>query len=91
MIAMVVMPGTDTALVTKNTLAHGIRGGQATVLGIGTGLIVHTMAAVLGLSAIIILNHIRTWFKKPTFQTVFQRVTGLMLISLGVKLVFEKR
>lgn len=50
---MVMMPGTDTTMVVKNTLAKGVKGGQATTLGIASGLVVHTMTAILGLSAII--------------------------------------
>lgn len=52
-LAAAVLPGADFALVTKNTLAAGKAGGQATALGIAAGLMIHTAAAVLGLSAII--------------------------------------
>lgn len=51
--AMVMMPGTDTTVVVKNTLKEGNKGGYATILGIISGLVVHTLAAVVGLSAII--------------------------------------
>ncbi|NGQ96863.1 LysE family translocator [Brevibacillus sp. SYP-B805] len=50
---LIVTPGADVALVTKNTLTHGRRGGMATALGISTGVLVHTLAAALGLSAIL--------------------------------------
>lgn len=52
-LAAAILPGADFALVTKNTLAAGRRGGQLSACGVASGLLVHTMAAVLGLSAII--------------------------------------
>ncbi|MGG1663617.1 LysE family translocator [Brevibacillus sp. NRS-1366] len=38
-----------------------------------------------------LINYIRSWFNKPSFLSAFQRLTGLMLITLGMKLAFEKR
>ncbi|WP_408008031.1 LysE family translocator [Pseudalkalibacillus sp. A8] len=38
-----------------------------------------------------LINYIRVWFNKPSFLSVFQRLTGFMLITLGMKLAFEKR
>jgi len=38
-----------------------------------------------------LINYIREWFNKPSFLAAFQRLTGLMLITLGMKLAFEKR
>ncbi|SEO95429.1 LysE family translocator [Propionispora vibrioides] len=52
-LAAAILPGADFALVTKNTLAAGRSGGQLSACGVASGLLVHTMAAVLGLSAII--------------------------------------
>lgn len=201
-LAAAILPGADFAMVTKNTLALGRKGGQATALGIASGLMVHSTAAVLGLSVIIAksaflfglvkyagaaylfyigittllsrvqgditpassdttakapdseynfktcfaqgaltntlnpkaaifymtllpqfvdptkdsylqlailgltsviivliwflflagaLDYIRVWFSKPMFKSVFQRLTGLVLISFGVKLALEKQ
>ncbi|WP_167568627.1 LysE family translocator [Brevibacillus migulae] len=201
-IVMVILPGTDTALVTKNTLSGGSGGGVATVLGIASGIFVHTAAAAMGISALIaqsvfwfeivkyagaiylfylgiqslimrktksapddtasstertvsvkkskrshyiqgafsnilnpkslvffmtflpqfidphrdtmpqmlllsitlvilavawfmclvlLINRVRAWFSSPGFQRTFQRVTGGMLILLGIKLVMEER
>lgn len=38
-----------------------------------------------------LINYIREWFNKPSFLAAFQRLTGLMLITLGMKLAFAKR
>lgn len=51
--AFIMMPGADFTLIMKTTLTKGRRAGQVTACGIAAGLLVHTTAAVLGLSAII--------------------------------------
>ncbi|MGG0453981.1 LysE family translocator [Priestia megaterium] len=37
-----------------------------------------------------LLKYISSWFKKPSVETIFNRITGITLISLGIKLAFEK-
>ncbi len=57
---------------------------------------------ILGFTAVLVVtfwflflsyafDHIRTWFRRPSFQVNFQRVTGLMLITFGIKLALAKR
>ncbi len=53
-LALVVSPGPDTMLILRYTLASGQRVGLATVAGVQLGLIVHTLAAVAGLSLLIV-------------------------------------
>jgi RhtB (resistance to homoserine/threonine) family protein len=200
---MVIVPGVDFILVTKNTVSLGTRAGQFTILGVATGLIIWTIVAILGLATIFsqsvvlfnlikylgaayllilgikslkhkntvsieidhsqnnaeannrssgqykscfwqgflsnvlnpktvvvyitlmpqfihtnqnvllqlvilgailifiailwflivvhVLNFIRIWFKKPKVQSMFNKVTGVMLVSLAVKLALENR
>lgn len=38
-----------------------------------------------------LINLLRDWFNKPSIASKFQRITGIMLISLGMKLALEKR
>src|SRR5207248_785544 len=52
-IVVVVTPGVDMALVTKNALVHGRDAAVATALGINTGIALWTVAAALGLAAIV--------------------------------------
>jgi len=47
------MPGTDTFYILGRTLSQGGSAGTASVLGIASGALVHTLAAALGLSALL--------------------------------------
>lgn len=55
-IVVVITPGPDMALVTRNTLAGGRPSGFATAAGTCSGLLVHSLAATLGLSAILLAS-----------------------------------
>src|SRR5579863_988777 len=46
-------PGPDTMYILGRTLAQGRSAGIASTLGISAGCLVHTIAAALGLSAIL--------------------------------------
>jgi threonine/homoserine/homoserine lactone efflux protein len=50
---VVVTPGVDMALVTKNALLHGRGAARATALGVNLGIFLWTLAAALGLAAVI--------------------------------------
>ncbi len=52
-ILLVMSPGPDTMLILRNTMTSGHRAGLATVIGVQLGLLVHTAAAVAGLSVLI--------------------------------------
>jgi threonine/homoserine/homoserine lactone efflux protein len=55
-VVVVVTPGPDMALVARNTLSAGRRSGLATSAGTCSGLLVHALAAVLGLSALVLAS-----------------------------------
>jgi threonine/homoserine/homoserine lactone efflux protein len=46
-------PGVDLLLTVTRTLQHGVRGGLATALGIGSGCVLHALAAAFGLAALL--------------------------------------
>ena len=48
-----ITPGADTLYIVARGTTQGTRAGAVAALGIGAGCIVHTLAAALGLSAII--------------------------------------
>jgi threonine/homoserine/homoserine lactone efflux protein len=50
---VVITPGVDMALVTKNALMHGRRQALATAFGINVGIAVWTVAAALGVAAAV--------------------------------------
>src|ERR1700745_1380936 len=50
---ILVTPGPDTALVTKNALIYGRRAGLATSLGVAFRLLVWTLASALGIAAVV--------------------------------------
>ncbi|MCC3356286.1 LysE family translocator [Bacillus sp. REN16] len=76
-ILLIILPGPDTAIATKNTLTVGRIGGLKTALGTCCALLIHTSAAVLGLSAIIV--------KSALLFSIFKYVGTIYLIYLGIK------
>ena len=50
---LIVTPGPDTALVTRNALMAGRRAASFTTLGIGAGSIIWALASVLGIAALL--------------------------------------
>lgn len=55
-LVLIMMPGPDQALITRNALVGGARGGALSVLGGVMGLTVHAGAAALGLSALLLAS-----------------------------------
>jgi threonine/homoserine/homoserine lactone efflux protein len=52
-ILLIVIPGPDTAMVTKNAVAGGRRSGVYAALGVSIGLTIWTAAAALGIAALL--------------------------------------
>ena len=46
-------PGPDTMYILARSIAQGRRAGVMSALGIGSGLLIHTLLAAFGLSAIL--------------------------------------
>ncbi|WP_370222195.1 LysE family translocator [Cytobacillus sp.] len=51
---LVILPGPDTGILIQNTISSGKKSGIKTMFGSVAGLMVHTMAVVFGLSALIV-------------------------------------
>ncbi|HYI49369.1 MAG TPA: LysE family translocator [Allosphingosinicella sp.] len=52
-LALNIVPGADMTFIVASAARGGRRGGVIAALGVGTGALVHILAAVLGLSAIL--------------------------------------
>ena len=55
-LVLIMLPGPDQALITRNALIGGRYGGVLTMLGGLLGLAVHAGAAALGLSALLLAS-----------------------------------
>ena len=82
-ICLIILPGPDTAMATKNTLVAGKVGGVKTVFGTCIALLIHTLAAVIGLSALIV--------KSALLFSIFKYVGALYLIYIGIKALLAVR
>ena len=74
---VIIVPGPDTAVVTKNVLIHGRRAGLGTSLGVSAGLSLWTIAAAVGVASLVRASEVAF--------TVLKLVGALYLIWLGVQ------
>nr|WP_236587792.1 LysE family translocator [Tumebacillus amylolyticus] len=82
-IVLVITPGVDTALTTKTTLASGRKSGTFLVFGLCTGVVVHTIAATVGLSAILM--------KSAMAFLIVKYIGALYLVYLGSTAIWATR
>jgi len=74
-----ITPGPDMAYIAARAAAGGFRDGAAATLGITAGCVVHTIAAALGLSALLATS-------AAAFEIV-KWIGAVYLLYLGVKLL----
>jgi RhtB (resistance to homoserine/threonine) family protein len=74
---VIVIPGPDTAVVTKNVLIHGRRAGFGTSLGVSAGISVWTIAAAVGVASLVRASEVAF--------TVLKLVGACYLIWLGIQ------
>jgi threonine/homoserine/homoserine lactone efflux protein len=80
-VLLIVAPGPDMVLVARNTLRGGRRDGIATGVGVTLGLLVWTVAASVGLAALLRAS-------EPAF--IGLKVVGsLYLVYLGVRSLWD--
>jgi threonine/homoserine/homoserine lactone efflux protein len=78
-----VTPGPDTLYIVGRSSTQGWRAGAIAALGIGTGTLVHIVAASLGLSAILAAS--------ATAFTVVKVIGAAYLVYVGVSLIRSSR
>ena len=74
---LIILPGPDTAIITKNTMTKSRIAGFQTTFGMLTALLIHTLAAVFGLSTLIV--------KSALLFSVLKYLGAFYLIYLGCK------
>ena len=74
---VIVIPGPDTAVVTKNVLIHGRRAGLGTSLGVSAGLSMWTIAAAVGVASLVRASEVAF--------TVLKLLGALYLVWLGIQ------
>lgn len=79
---LVIIPGPDYILITKNTLSYGKWAGFKTIFGTCTALICHTLFSIIGLSALIV--------KSAFLFSIIKYIGAGYLIYLGIKSLFSK-
>lgn len=81
-IIMNITPGSDTMYILSRSISSGKKAGVVSVLGISSGIIIHTLLAAFGLSAILARSII-------AFNIV-KYLGVLYLIYLGAMAIFSK-
>ena len=81
-LALIVIPGPAVVYVVAQSVDHGRRAGLVSVLGVGTGGLVHVAAAALGLSSLLLSS-------ATAFEFV-KYVGAAYLIFLGVRRLLGK-
>ncbi len=76
-LVVIVAPGPDTVLVTKNAVLHGRRAALGTSLGVNAGLLIWTGAAAFGVAALV--------RESAVAFTVLKLAGAVYLIWLGVQ------
>ncbi|HET9155514.1 MAG TPA: LysE family translocator [Myxococcaceae bacterium] len=77
--ALVAAPGPGQALVMARTLQGDLRAGLLTSVGLNLGTLLHTVAAALGLSALLLAS--------ATAFTVVKLVGAVYLVILGARML----
>lgn len=74
---LIILPGADMALITRNTLALGRRRTMSTIAGIGAGCVIHATASAFGLSAILATS--------ATAFSVMKTIGAAYLVWIGIQ------
>ena len=82
-LVLIMIPGPDQALITRNALAHGRTAGLTTMVGGALGLSVHASAAALGVSALLVAS--------AAAFTLLKMVGTVYLVGMGIQTLLSAR
>jgi len=82
-VAVILLPGPDTAVVTRNAIVRGRDAALGSALGVNVGLAVWTVATALGVAALL--------RSSSTVYGWLKLVGALYLIFIGAKTLWESR
>ena len=80
-VAFTILPGPDMIFVTTQSISEGKKAGIATALGLCTGILFHTTAAAVGISAIL--------YKSALAFSIVKYLGAAYLVYLAVKALKE--
>ncbi|WP_409073170.1 LysE family translocator [Micromonospora chalcea] len=80
---IIIVPGVDFALVTRQTVRYGRRAGFVVLAGLFVAALVHASFATAGLSALLVSS--------PTLYTVLRVAGALYLLYLGGTILWVTR
>jgi threonine/homoserine/homoserine lactone efflux protein len=82
-VAIALLPGPDTAVVTKNALIHGREAALGTAVGVNVGLSIWTLATAAGVAAVLRSSAV-------VYDTL-RLVGALYLIWIGARALWDSR
>lgn len=82
-VAIVLLPGPDTAVVTKNALIHGREAALGSAIGSNVGVSIWTLATALGVAAIL--------RSSATVYDALKLIGALYLVWIGVRTLWDSR
>jgi threonine/homoserine/homoserine lactone efflux protein len=82
-IALLAVPGPAVLFIVARSASQGVRAGLVSVLGVHAASVVHVVAAVAGLSAVLAAS--------ATAFTVVKLLGGAYLVLVGVRTIIDAR
>jgi threonine/homoserine/homoserine lactone efflux protein len=82
-VAIILLPGPDTAVVTKNALIHGRGAALGSAIGVNVGLSVWTVATALGVASLLKAS--------GSVYTALKLVGAVYLVWIGVRALLDSR
>lgn len=77
-----IAPGPDSLLIMSRSASHGWRAGSAAALGVGSGTMVHVLAAALGVSTLLAAS--------STAFTVLKMAGAAYLVWIGLSMLLRR-